>query len=313
MEKKHDLVFCPQCGVKLDGDEIICTVCGYKLAENHPVTNVVAPVPPPPIIESAPETPPVIDTPPIVPPVTEETPPPAPVQELAVSFCPNCGVKIDMNETFCNSCGFRLSDINAPKPLDTTTPPVVVPPVVTPPVQNIPPVQQPYQQQQQAYYSAQPPIKKGMGAGWWILIIFLIIVVLGGGTVAFLQYNGNINIEFLSDYIPSKDSQSAASKTDDPTRYYVVHSFAVVGTKWNAIISDVVVSRQKFNNEEGAKNQFKIAIQNKYPKDYHNFYNNVIATQYMTYPEAQSAHSSLLKTYGTDPKNYTVKTINFGY
>lgn len=311
MEKKHDLVFCPQCGVKLDGDEIICTVCGYKLAENHPVTNLVSPVPPPPIIESAPETPPVIDTHPVVPPVIEVTP--APVQKPAVSFCPNCGAKIDLNEIFCNGCGFRLSDINAPKSIDTVIHPIIVPPIVTPPVQNIPPAQQPYQQQPQMFYPTQPPKKKAMGVGWWILIIFLIVIILGGGTVAFLQYNGNIDIEVLRDYIPSKNNQSATAKTEDPTRYYVVHSFAVVGTKWNAIISDVVVSRQKFNNEEGAKNQFKIAIQNKYPKDYHNFYNNVMATQYMTYPEAQSAHSSLLKTYGTDPKNYTVKTIKFGY
>ena len=398
MEKKHDLVFCAQCGVKLDGDEVICSVCGYKLAELHPFINVIPPTPPLPVTET-PDTPPAIDNPPIIPPVNEvpvspiplietpssfcpncgvkieeheifcngcglrlteindqkpvenipppvaetpvappppiaeapviippviETPvtpppvveipvtPPSPPVEAPPSFCPNCGIKTEVNVVFCSGCGFNLKEINNPTPIINVPPPVVVPPKVETPVQpvfqNTPPVQQP-----QIYYPAQTPKKKGMGAGWWILIVFLIVIVLGGGTVAFLQYNGTINIEFLSDYIPSKDSQSANTTTADPTRYYVVNSFAVVGTKWTAIISDVIVSRKEFNNQEGAKNQFKKAIMNRFPKDYQFFTQNITVNQYTTYTEAQSAHSATLKSYGSDPKNYDIRTINFGY
>ncbi len=241
MEKKHDLIFCAQCGVKLDGNEIICPVCGYKLAELNPFQNTETPVPPIPT-------------------------------------------------------------------------PVVPPPLTNPINQNIPPVtdQNYYQQPQQSYY---PPKNKGMGAGWWILIIFFILAIVGGSAVAFLQYNGNISIEILRDYIPSKDSQNSASaiKTEDPTRYYVVHSFAVIGTRWTVIISDVIVSRKKFNNEEGAKNQFKKAIMYLYPRDYHYFLSNAIANKYMNYPAAQSGHSSTLKNYGRDIKNYDIRTVNFDY
>jgi len=237
MEKKHDLIFCPQCGVKLEGDEIICSICGFKLVE-----------------QSAHKQ----ESPAIPPPVNNTVPPPPP-----------------------------------PPPL-----PKIGTPVNPPANQYVPPVSQ--------------LKKKGMGAGFWILIILLIIIVLGGGAVGVLQYTGTINIEMLNNIIPAKESNNSQTPAVvNHTRYYVVHSFAVLGSKWNAIISGIVVSKRPFNNEDGAKNQFKKAIMAKYPEDYRNFFNNIICNQYKSLPEAQKAHSSLVKNYGAN--NYNIKTVNFGY
>jgi len=51
--------------------------------------------------------------------------------------------------------------------------------------------------------SPEPVKKKGSSKLVWILISIFIIILLGLGTVALLQYNGNINIAFLNDYIPA--------------------------------------------------------------------------------------------------------------
>lgn len=245
MEKKHDLLFCPQCGAKLDGDEILCPSCGYKLAEINPVNQTtVAPVVPPPV---------TVPKPPVIPP-----------------------------------------------------PPPIVPPLV-PPI--IPPVNS---QKPLPGFTPKRPNKKGLGTGWIIIIIVIGLIVLGVGTVAFLQYNGSIDIEALRSTIPSKDNSiKPNTNISDPTRYYVAQSFTIVNSKWTAIVSDVVVSKVPYNNEEGAKNQFKKAIMVKYPKIWNLFADNIIVNKYCSFTEAENAHSNLIKTY--DAKHYTINTINFGY
>lgn len=254
MEKKHDLIFCPQCGVKLEGDEIICSVCGFRLVEENKAA-AVTPPPPPPV---------------------NTTPPP--VQQTIVP---------------------------PPPPVQAAPPPPQQPPQP----QQAPITSQPvYQAPVQQVRTANP--KKGMGAGGWILIILLIIVV-GCGTAVGLHYFKVVNIEFINQYIPQKQDAAEKNNTADPTRYYIVHSFAYVNSKWQAIVSDIIVSRHPNNTEEGAKTQFKKAIQHEYPSVYSNFYNNAISNKYMTLALAQSARSSLLKSY--DSKGYDIKTINFSY
>jgi hypothetical protein len=270
MEKKHDLIFCTQCGLKLDGDEVICPSCGYKLAELHPFKQKDAIDTPPPSIVETPVTapPPVVQTPPVVTPPIQPplvVPPPPPLQQ----------------------------------------PPVPPPPKVIIPQMN-------YQQPVQTPYPQRPPIKKGMGAGWIIAIILLGAIILGGCTVAFLQYNGNINIEALRNIIPSKEQPSNSNPTvTNHTRYYVVQSFAIVDSKWTAFVSDIVISKSPYNNEEGAKNAFKKAMMVKHPTIYDLFTGNIIVHKYNNLPDAEGAHASLIKSY--DAKHYDINTISFGY
>ncbi|MEI6765637.1 MAG: zinc-ribbon domain-containing protein [Bacteroidota bacterium] len=78
-EKKHDLAFCPECGAKLDGNEVVCPICGFRLlepADRHDE------IPQEPIEEKAVEE---IIAPPVIEPVIEtipEIPPIAPIAEL---------------------------------------------------------------------------------------------------------------------------------------------------------------------------------------------------------------------------------------
>ena len=213
---------------------------------------------------------------------------------------------------------FKQNDAPAiPPPIvekPITTPPVQTPTVIPPPVKQPPvvPAPPPTMQQQQAYYPQRPPMKKGMGAGWIIGIILLSSIVIGIGTVAFLQYNGNINIEALRNIIPAKDQPNKSYVTiSNPASYYIVQSFAIIDSKWTAIVSDIVISKRPYNNEEGVKNQFKKAIMVKYPNIYNLFMGNIIVNKYNTLPEAENAHSSLIKTY--DAKQYDINTINFVY
>jgi hypothetical protein len=245
MEKKHDLLFCPQCGAKLDGDEILCPSCGYKLAEINPINKTTAPVVPPPV---------TVPKPPVPPP----TPPPSVV-------------------------------------------PPVIPPVVIPPAN--------YQKPLPGFIPKKPK-KKGLGIGWLIIIIVIGLIVLGGGTVAFLQYNGNIDVAALRNIIPAKENSDKIN-VSDPTRYYVVQSFAIVDSRWTAIVSDIVVSKLPYNNEEGAKNHFKKAIMIKYPAIWNLFADNIIVHKYNSLTEAENAHSSLIMSY--DARKYNINTINFGY
>lgn len=307
MEKKHNLTFCPECGAKLDGDEMICSNCGYKLAAIPPTEALKPPVTPPPVQETQhipPPSPPPISTPP-------------PTYQNTNQKCPNCGSNNGNNELFCNGCGFRLTT-TTPPPQSSVPPPIIPPtpptpevPKMAPPPINYPPVNEQAFYQPQAAYGQMPPRKKG--SGMLIVIIALIVIIVGSGIVSFLQYNGNVRISFLDNIIPSKGNNKTEVTAKDHTRYYVIHSFAVVGKKWNAVVSDVIVSRQPYNNIEGAKNQFTKAIMHQIPKNYTLFTKNIIVNQYKTYVDAQAAHSSIIKQYGSDPKQYIIKTINFNY
>jgi len=61
--------------------------------------------------------------------------------------------------------------------------------------------------------SPEPVKKKRSFMLVWILISIFVIILLGLGTVAFLQYNGNINIPFLNAYIPTKAKNEVPSTT----------------------------------------------------------------------------------------------------
>jgi predicted amidophosphoribosyltransferase len=372
MEKKHNLTFCPECGVKLDGDEMICSVCGFKFTQLNPVIQNETPVvpPPPPVVEppaslkcpncgakieeheifcngcgtrltmiqdkkptDIPPPPPVAETPvvpppppivetPVVPPPplvveTPVVPPPPPVVETPVAppppvvetpplvtFCPNCGAKIEANEVFCNGCGTKLTVDQDQKPADTTPPPPVVTPVVPPAAQQ--PVYQ-----QQPINTPPPKKKKGLGVFMWILIIFVGVIIIGGGTVAFLQYNGTINVPLLAKFIPSKES-TVTGNTVDYTTYYVAHSFASTGpNKWDAIVSTVIISKQQYNNKEGAITEFKKAVTKKFPKDFNLFTSSVLCTDYKDLPAAQAGRTSLLNNYKN--KKYNVRSVDVKY
>lgn len=344
MEKKHDFSFCPECGVKLDGDEIICSVCGQKLVEVKPEIQKEQPVvppppppanlcpncgakveanelfcngcgarltmlneqkpvtpPPPPVVEP-PVVPPVVTEP--VPPAVDQTPPPAVNTPPAVTFCPNCGAKIQGNEVFCNECGTKLAAVAGGSP----PPPVIEKPVIPPITQNIPPVSQQPVQQQPATFTETPKKKKGLGVFMWILIIFLSVIILGGGAVAFLQYNGNIDLQFLAKYIPSKNTSSNNKPLVEVTHYYVMHSFATTGiNKQDAIVSSVIVSKQQYDAKNTAENKFKKVVTNQYPNDFYLFTKNVLFKEYKNMDEALKGHDALIRDY--EMKRYNVRRV----
>ena len=88
MEPKHYLMFCPECGTKLDGQEDFCPKCGYKLvgegsivtppADEPPKVEQPPAVPPPPPV-TTPEPPKPVEQAPIV---TPEPPKPQPQAEV---------------------------------------------------------------------------------------------------------------------------------------------------------------------------------------------------------------------------------------
>ncbi len=310
IEKKHDLMFCPECGQKLQGDEVLCPKCLYKLVEEPVDTTTPAPPVPEPVIEpSVIPIPPVIEEP-VKEPISEIAPPVVETPLVKVHdllFCPECGNKLLGDEVICPKCGYRLSgtpaNIEPPITIPPGTPPAQPPVnVYTPPVTNVyaPNTNQP---------QYQAPIKKKK-TGLIIFLILFFVIVLGGGTVAFLQYNGNINIPFLESVIPQKGSNSSGPIVTDHTRYYVCHSFAAVGTKMTVIVSGTIVSKKPYNNKDGAIVQFKKAISKKFPNDYINF-TTVLCDQYKTYPEATSGRTATLKGY--DAGKYDIKTVDVNY
>ncbi|NTW33440.1 MAG: hypothetical protein HGB12_12600 [Bacteroidetes bacterium] len=353
MEKKHDLIFCPQCGVKLDGDEIICSVCGCKFAElpgstttqnniTPPLQNNVPPVAPPnPTTQN--NNPPAYNPnqnfnqqqvnqnqQPVMPPNNNYNQPPV-NQNRPPVMPPNNNynqppVNPNRPPVMPPNNNYNQPPVNPNRPpvmppnnnynqppVNPNRPPVMPPnnnynqPPVNP---NRPPVMPPntnYNQPPQYNYVP----KKGMNAGLLITIILGVILILSICTIAVLQYSGIVNISAIENIIPSKKSQSASTVAVDHTKYYVIHSFAVVNNKWNAIVAEVVISKKPYNDKVGAKNQYKKAIMNKFPNDYFYFSKFIICDSYKNLPDAQNARSALLKSY--DAKKYNLRTVKFGY
>jgi hypothetical protein len=221
-------------------------------------------------------------------------------------FCPKCGIKLSGNEVICPACRYQLAEFH---PLDqpplTDIPPVT--PAQKPPVIPIENYKQPL-----PGFRRQKPDKGVMSKGTIVIIILLCVLVIGCGIMLFLQYNENIDIKSLRGIMPAKEQVNNNESTANcPTRYYVVQSFSVIGNRWTAIVSGVVVSKAAYNNEEGAENQYKKAIMVKYPKMWNAFLGSIIVHQYSTFTDAENAHSSLIKTYNAH--NYDILDVNFGY
>lgn len=126
-------------------------------------------------------------------------------------FCTHCGFKLTGQEYICPGCGFKIAE--APVP-ETPVPPKADNPPVTEPVKDVKPVQpvtvnKPFYPEK----TKKKKTKKGLSIVWLILIIFFGTVIIGGGTVVFLQYNGNISIALLKDYIPSKSTKQTSDTT----------------------------------------------------------------------------------------------------
>jgi hypothetical protein len=96
MEPKHYLMFCPECGAKLDGQEDFCPNCGYKLvgegamvtppAAEPPKVEQPPAVPPPPPVTTPEPTKPVEQAPVVTP--EPPKPQPQPVQQAATVSAP---------------------------------------------------------------------------------------------------------------------------------------------------------------------------------------------------------------------------------
>lgn len=131
-------------------------------------------------------------------------------------FCTSCGYKLTGEEYICPGCGFKIAE--APAPVTPAEPKVDNPPVK----ETIKKEEKSPEPKTVSKPSAPVNVKplkknKGIGIVWLIVIIFFGIVIIGLGTVAFLQYNGNIDIAILRKYIPVKSSTQTATTDEKNT------------------------------------------------------------------------------------------------
>lgn len=90
---------CPNCGMEVTPGEAFCGTCGFNMSQAS-----AAPV------------------------QQEHTPPPEPAQQAysapaPAGSCPNCGMEIGPEETFCGTCGFNLSPAQPAAPPQEMAPP----------------------------------------------------------------------------------------------------------------------------------------------------------------------------------------------
>lgn len=232
-------------------------------------------------------------------------------------FCTECGFRLTGQEYVCPNCNFKLAEQPAneiPVVPKTEIPPVTEPKIETKPVEPVAEVKtptvnevKPVEPVKDAKPAAPakeiktketlrktPPKpdtkevkkKKGLGILWIILIIFFGIVIIGGGTVGFLQYNGNIDIPLLKEYIPSKQKPLINETPKKDT----------MSQKQNEVKqqnSDTTTSNLNSANEKPAEtNQSNTA-----PKTGGNIF--IIAGSYSTMQLAQEAVNNL-KAKGFD-------------
>jgi hypothetical protein len=120
-------------------------------------------------------------------------------------FCTQCGFKLSGQEYNCPGCGLKLAEPPV-LPVDTTNPETPPAPQPVAEVKAVPPVKEKTPVPEVKVKPEKIKKKKGLGIVWLIIIIFFGVVIIGGGAVVFLQYNGNINIAFLKEYIPVKNT-----------------------------------------------------------------------------------------------------------
>jgi hypothetical protein len=225
-------------------------------------------------------------------------------------FCTQCGYKLTGEEFICPGCGLKLAE--PPVVAETVTPKTETPPITepvkdikpVPPVQqNIPPVKEPVKKDvkpvapapliQPSYPEKTKTVKKkkGLGLVWLILIIVGGVIIIGGGTVAFLQYNGNIKIAFLEKYIPLKSLSQAPvtlNKTDS-TKLSGTNTPAV-GNNNNVQGNNNTVTDNTNNNTNNDANN-ENSQNNYHPNTSMKFF--IIAGSYGTMQLAQQAVGEL--------------------
>jgi predicted amidophosphoribosyltransferase len=128
---------CPACGAEVLPGEAFCAACGASLAQPpippEPVPEVEAePVPAPAPLQPADKAEPVVGEAPLAPAVVEAPPPsvPTPVP-IPIPTCPACGAAVEVGDSFCSSCGARLTA--APAPVAAPTVEAPPPPTVAGP------------------------------------------------------------------------------------------------------------------------------------------------------------------------------------
>lgn len=283
MEKIHDYNFCPSCGHALQGDEMLCPFCAYRLSESE--------------IKSG--NPNVGDQ---------------PQEQLPDVFCPACNTRILPGEIVCTFCGFRIDgsvgldhhkvvEKNLGKGTEEMKIPVaevpkekgsisihpvsaeiVVPPVIPASVDKI-------QETAVAGDSGKNAGKKKKG--FWILIVAIVIIVLIA-VLCILQYAGVINAPILNRIIPANKVVVAPVKVEK--HYYYCYASAVIKGKTNMIMSNVFSQEQAGNNMETAKAVFSRVTRLQYPTDYM-FFRPVLCKQGDDFTKIMSERESMRDSY----------------